>query len=79
MRKVLVLAAVCTALATAALAQTRPASQSPTTSGAAPTAPTAQEFVNKIAISDMFEVQAGELALAKAHPTRTPSPSPKRW
>jgi putative membrane protein len=63
MRKVLVLAAACSVLATAALAQTRPNPQSsPTTTGAAP----AQEFVNKVAISDMFEVQAGQLALAKA-------------
>jgi putative membrane protein len=66
MRKVLVLAAACSVLATAALAQTRPNSQSPTTTAAAPPAPPAQEFVDKVAISDMFEVQAGQLALAKA-------------
>jgi putative membrane protein len=66
MRKVLVLAAACSVLATAALAQTRPNSQSPTTTAAAPAAPPAQEFVDKVAISDMFEVQAGQLALAKA-------------
>jgi putative membrane protein len=67
MRKLFVLAAACSVLATAALAQTRPSSQSnPATTGAAPAAPPAQEFVNKVAISDMFEVQAGQLALAKA-------------
>jgi hypothetical protein len=27
--------------------------------------PSAQEFVNKVAISDMFEVQASQIALAK--------------
>jgi putative membrane protein len=53
-------------LATAALAQSPTISQSaPATTGAV-TAPPAQEFVNKVAISDMFEVQAGQLALAKS-------------
>jgi putative membrane protein len=64
MKKVLAVAAACGLLATAALAQTRP-SPNPATTGAAPPAPPAQEFINKVAISDMFEVQAGQLAMAK--------------
>ena len=64
MQKVLAVAAACGLLATAALAQNRPSSN-PATTGTAPPAPPAQEFINKVAISDMFEVQAGQLAMAK--------------
>jgi putative membrane protein len=67
MKKVLVFATACSLLSTAAFAQAPRSSQSnPATTGAAPPPPPAQEFVNKVAISDMFEVQAGQLALAKA-------------
>jgi len=64
MKKVLIIAAACGLLATAAAAQA-PRSN-PATTGAALPAPSAQEFINKVAVSDMFEVQAGQLALAKA-------------
>jgi len=58
MKKALILAASCGLLTSIALAQ------SPgTRSGMA--APSAQEFVNKVAISDMFEIEASQLALAK--------------
>jgi putative membrane protein len=43
-------------LASVALAQTPPAGTN---------APSAQDFVNKVAISDMFEIQASQLALSK--------------
>jgi hypothetical protein len=31
-------------------------------------APRAQEFVNKVAVSDMFEIQSSQLALTGLHP-----------
>jgi putative membrane protein len=51
MKKALILATGCGLLVSVALAQTG--------------APSAQDFVNKVAISDMFEVQSSQLALAK--------------
>ena len=55
--------------ASVALAQIPPAATS---------ARSAQDFVNKVAISDMFEIQSSQLALSKeADPT--PSRSRKRW
>jgi putative membrane protein len=58
MKHPLVLATACSLLATAtAFAQTPNSSQP---------APSAQQFVEKVAVSDMFEIQAGQLALAKS-------------
>jgi putative membrane protein len=56
MKKTLSLAAGCALLASVALAQTPPAATG---------APSAQDFVNKVAISDMFEIQSSQAALAK--------------
>src|SRR3954468_20251560 len=56
MKKTLILAAGCGLLASVAFAQTPPAATG---------APSAQDFVNKVAISDMFEIQSSQLALAK--------------
>ena len=56
MRKTLTLAAGCGLFASVAFAQTPPAAIG---------APAAQDFVNKVAISDMFEIQSSQLALAK--------------
>jgi putative membrane protein len=56
MKIALILAAGCGLLASVALAQTPPAATG---------APTAQDFVNKVAISDMFEIQSSQLAIAK--------------
>jgi putative membrane protein len=52
---ILSLAAGC-ALASVALAQTPPAASG---------APSTQDFVTKVAISDMFEIQSSQLALSK--------------
>jgi putative membrane protein len=51
MKTALRLAAACGLLTTLAFAQSAP--------------PPAQEFVNKVAISDMFEIQSSQLALSK--------------
>jgi putative membrane protein len=51
MKTAMSLAAACGLLATLAFAQSAP--------------PPAQEFVNKVAISDMFEIQSSQLALSK--------------
>ena len=64
MKETLILAAGCGLLASVAFAQTRPAGS----------APAAQDFVNQVAISDMFEIQSSQLALSKQ-----PSRSRKRW
>ena len=56
-RRVLILAAGCGLLASVALAQTG--------------APSAQDFVTKVAISDMFEIQSSHLALSKQADTDT--------
>jgi putative membrane protein len=62
-------AVACGLLATAAFAQTTrtpPTPQSaPARTGATQPPPSAQDFVNKIAISDMFEIQSSQLALSK--------------
>ena len=55
MKKTLILAVGCGLFASVAFAQTPPAAG----------APSAQDFVNKVAISDMFEIQSSQLALAK--------------
>ena len=54
MKKTLILAVCCGLFASVAFAQTPPAA-----------APSTQDFVNKVAISDMFEIQSSQLALAK--------------
>jgi predicted outer membrane protein len=56
MKIALILAAGCGLWPSVALAQTP---------SAATGAPTAQDFVNKVAISDMFEIQSSQLAIAK--------------
>ena len=56
MKIALILAVGGGLLASVALAQTPPAATG---------APTAQGFVNKVAISDMFEIQSSQLAIAK--------------
>ena len=55
MNKALMFAAGCGLFASVAVAQTPPAAGTPST----------QDFVNKVAISDMFEIQSSQLALAK--------------
>src|SRR3954468_6692460 len=62
MKKTLILAAGCGLLASVAFAQTPPAATG---------APATQDFVNKVAISDMFEIQSSQLALAKQADTDT--------
>jgi putative membrane protein len=57
MKKVLILAAGCGLLASFILAQIG--------------APSAQDFVTKVAISDMFEIQSSQLALSKQADTDT--------
>jgi putative membrane protein len=57
MKKGLVLITGCGLLASVALAQTG--------------APSAQDFVTKVAISDMFEIQSSQLALSKQADTDT--------
>jgi putative membrane protein len=68
MNRTLILAVVCSLMATASLAQTpapRPPQSSPAATGATQSAPSAEDFVNKVAISDMFEIQSSQLALSK--------------
>jgi putative membrane protein len=60
MQRTLLLTAACALAASVALAQTPPAA-----------APTAQDFVNKVAVSDMFEIQSSQLALSKQADTDT--------
>src|SRR4051812_33109737 len=55
MNKALVIAAGCGLFASVAFAQSPPAAGTPST----------QDFVNKVAISDMFEIQSSQLALSK--------------
>jgi putative membrane protein len=76
MKLTVIIAAAFALAATGASAQTsRMAPAQPSTSGAAPSqsAPAAQDFVNKVAISDMFEVQSSQLALDK-QPDRDTKP-----
>ena len=54
MRRTLILAVGCGLFASVAFAQTPPAG-----------VPSAQDFVNKVAGSDMFDIQASQLALSK--------------
>jgi putative membrane protein len=54
MKRPLILAVGCGLFASVAFAQTPPAG-----------APSAQDFVNKVAVSDVFEIQSSQIALAK--------------
>src|SRR3954471_22266624 len=56
MKTTVSLASACLLVASVALAQTPPAAL-----GTSP----AQDFVNKVAISDMFEIQSSQVALSK--------------
>ena len=60
MQRTLVFTAACALAASVAFAQTPPTA-----------APSAQDFVNKVAISDMFEIQSSQLALSKQADTDT--------
>src|SRR6476620_8094067 len=55
MKKTLILSVCCGLFASVAFAQTPPAAGTPST----------QDFVNKVAVSDMFEIQSSHIALAK--------------
>jgi putative membrane protein len=54
MKRTLILAVACGLFASVAFSQTPPASP-----------PSAQDFMNKVAVSDMFEIQSSQIALAK--------------
>src|SRR4051794_182581 len=56
MKSTLILAIGCGLFASVAFAQGQPAGTG---------APSAQDFVNKVAISDMFEIQSSQMALSK--------------
>jgi hypothetical protein len=56
MKSTLILAIGCGLFASVAFAQGQPAATG---------APSAQDFVNKVAISDMFEIQSSQMALSK--------------
>jgi len=56
MKSTLILAIGCGLFASVAFAQTQPGATG---------APSAQDFVNKVAVSDMFEIQSSQMALAK--------------
>jgi putative membrane protein len=65
MKTILTFALACGLIATGAFAQTpRPAAPQ-SAPAATQSAPAAQDFVNKVAISDMFEIQSSQLALSK--------------
>src|SRR5436190_16228868 len=68
MNRMLIFTMACGLIATAAFAQTpspRAAQSSPAATGETQRAPSAQDFVDKVAISDMFEIQSSQLALSK--------------
>jgi putative membrane protein len=68
MKRTLTFTLACGLIATGAFAQTPrpPVPQSaPAATGATQSVPAAQDFVNKVAISDMFEIQSSQLALSK--------------
>jgi putative membrane protein len=75
MKLTVIIAAAFAFAATGASAQMSRSAPSQSTSGAAPSqaAPATQDFVNKVAISDMFEVQSSQLALEK-QPDRDTKP-----
>jgi putative membrane protein len=63
MKRMPILAVACGLMATAAFAQTP--RMAPAETAATQSAPSAQDFVNKVAISDIFEIQSSQLALSK--------------
>src|SRR5438309_1851615 len=66
--KRLIAAKMCLLNTTASFAQTpspRTPQSSPAATGETQPAPSAQDFVDKAAISDMFEIQSSQLALSK--------------
>ena len=68
MKRMLILTIACGLMATAAFAQTpspRTSQSAPLPTGATQPASSAQDFVNKVAVSDMFELQSSQLALSK--------------
>ena len=68
MKRMLILTVACRLMATAAFAQTprpRTPQSAPPPTGATQPAPSAQDFVNKVAVSDMFEIRSSQLALSK--------------
>src|SRR5204862_3057755 len=68
MNRMLIFTTACGLIATAAFAQTpspRAPQSSPAATGETQRAPSAQDFVDKVAISDMFEIQSSQLALSK--------------
>src|SRR5919197_4761393 len=80
MNRVLIFTMACGLIATAAFAQT-PSPRAPQSSPAATceTQPalSTQDFVDKVAISDMFEIQSSQLALSK-QPDRDTKPFAQR-
>ena len=68
MNRILIFTMACGLIATAAFAQSpspRAPQSSPAATGELQPAPSAQDFVDKVAISDMFEIQSSQLALSK--------------
>ena len=64
----LIFTIACGLIATAAFAQTprpRAPQSAPPATGEAQPAPSAQDFVDKVAISDLFEIHSSQLALSK--------------
>ena len=70
MNRMLIFTMACGLIATAAFAQT-PRPRAPAATGETQPAPSAQDFVDKVAISDMFEIQSSQLALSKKPDTDT--------
>ncbi len=71
MKKIVLLAAACALMAAPASAQTlkdraKHAAETTGVASALGISPTTQDFVNTVAISDMFEIQSSELAQSKA-------------
>ena len=67
MKRTLTLAVGCGLFASVAFAQAAPAG-----------APSAQDFVNKVAVSDMFEIQSSQIALPKQADADT-KPFAEKW
>jgi putative membrane protein len=68
MHRTLIFTMACGLIATGAFAQTprpRAPQTAPAATGETQPAPSAQDFVDKVAISDMFEIQSSQLALSK--------------
>ncbi|MFL6799574.1 MAG: DUF4142 domain-containing protein [Xanthobacteraceae bacterium] len=68
MKRMLLAGAVCLVMSGGLLAQTTPPTTpapTPDRGGALHSAPSGQEFVTKVAVSDMFEIESSQLALSK--------------